>query len=207
MSKKTINCGTLNSNQQLGKDYWNERWEKAETGWDIGYSSPPIEKFMLQYENKNNKILIPGCGNAHEVEFLLAQGFKNITVLDISNYATEILKNRFMNFPEINVVCEDFFQHTKKYDLIIEQTFFCAIPTILRNDYAKKSAELLNDGGMIMGLLFNKVFDKKGPPFGGTEAEYRFTFKKYFEILKMENCYNSIEPRKGNELFINLKKK
>lgn len=202
-----INCGTLFPGDELNRNYWNERWENEETGWDIGYASPPIEDYLAQYKDKNAKILIPGCGNAHEAEYLLENGFTDITILDISDFAVNVLKEKFKNNPEIKVICEDFFTHEGKYDLMIEQTFFCAIPTIMRNDYAKKAAELLNDNGRIIGLLFNKIFEKKGPPFGGTKAEYRFTFKKYFEIEKMESCHNSIPQRLGNELFINLKKK
>lgn len=202
-----ISCGTVSPGDELNRNYWNERWEKEETGWDIGYASPPIEDYLAQYKDKNAKILIPGCGNAHEAEFLLENGFTDITILDISDFAVNVLKEKFKNNPEMKVICEDFFTHEGKYDLMIEQTFFCAIPTIMRNDYVKKASELMNKNGRIIGVLFNKIFEKKGPPFGGTEAEYSFTFKKYFEIEKMESCYNSIPQRLGNELFINLKKK
>ena len=195
------NSGTLN------KNYWNERWKNEETGWDIGYASPPIEDYLSQYKNKNAKILIPGCGNSHEAEFLLEKGFKDVTILDISDFAVNTLKERFKNHPEIKVLCEDFFKHDGKYDLMIEQTFFCAIPTEMRNDYAKKSAELLNENGRIIGVMFNKLFEKQGPPFGGTFDEYQMVFKDNFEIEKMEDCYNSIPQRLGNEFFITLKRK
>lgn len=191
----------------LNKNYWNERWKNEETGWDIGYASPPIEDYLSQYENKNAKILIPGCGNAHEAEFLPEKGFKDVTILDISDFVVNTLKERFKNHPEIKVVCEDFFKHDGKYDLMIEQTFFCAIPTAMRNDYAKKSAELLNENGRIIGVMFNKLFEKQGPPFGGTFDEYQMVFKDNFEIEKMEDCYNSIPQRLGNEFFITLKRK
>lgn len=202
-----ISCGTVSSGDELNRNYWNDRWEKEETGWDIGYASPPIEDYLAQYKDKNAKILIPGCGNAHEAEYLLENGFTDVTILDISDFAVNVLKEKFKNTSEIKVICKDFFTHEGKYDLMIEQTFFCAIPTIMRNNYATKAAELLNENGRIIGVLFNKIFEKKGPPFGGTEAEYRFIFKKYFEIEKMESCHNSIPQRLGNELFINLKKK
>jgi glyoxylase-like metal-dependent hydrolase (beta-lactamase superfamily II) len=65
---------------------------------------------------------------------------------------------------------------------VLEQTFFCAIPTLLRSKYAEKMHELLNENGRIIGVMFNKNFEKKGPPFGGSIAEYQFIFKKYFEI-------------------------
>ena len=192
---------------ELDHNYWNTRWRLAETGWDIGYPSPPIENYMLQYKDKKAAILVPGCGNAYEAEFLANSGFKNITLLDISDYAVNILKERFKDYPEVNVVCEDFFDHKGNYDVIIEQTFFCAIDPTKRNDYAEKAAELLTEKGQLTGLLFNKVFETKGPPFGGTEPEYRFIFEPFFKSIYMQECYNSIDSRKGKELFINLRKK
>lgn len=197
----------MNGEKKLNREFWNERWRNEQTGWDIGYPSPPIEEYIRQYGDKNAKVLIPGCGNAYEAEFLLNEGFTDITILDISDWATEVLKERFKNHPEIKVVCEDFFTHQGKYDLIIEQTFFCAIPPEMRNDYVRKSWELLHENGKIIGVLFARVFEKQGPPFGGTAEEYEERFRKHFETVKLEKCYNSIAPRRGNEIFINMKKK
>ena len=190
----------------LEKNYWEERWEKNRTGWDIGYSSPPIEQYVLQYVDKEARILIPGCGNAYEVEFLSNLGFKNITVLDISKTAVQILREKYNEKEDVTIVCEDFFKHDGNYDLIIEQTFFCALHPDLRPLYVKKMHELLNEHGRIIGVMFNRNFEKEGPPFGGSIPEYQNLFNNDFEIQKMEECYNSIESRKGSELFINLKK-
>ena len=73
--------------------------------------------------------------------------------------------------------------------------------------YAAKCAELLAPEGRLVGVLFNTVFEKDGPPFGGSAAEYRNYFEPYFEFTHFEEAYNSIPPRQGRELFINLKKK
>ena len=191
---------------ELDKNYWETQWHNKKTGWDIGYSSPAIEEYMRQYQNKDAKILIPGCGNAYEVAFLWNLGFKNLTVLDIASEAVQILKEKYKEKVGVSILCEDFFTHAEKYDLIIEQTFFCSLSPILRPKYAEKMHELLNENGRIIGLVFNRSFEKNGPPFGGNMQEYQSIFEKYFEIKKMEECYNSIQPRKGSEVFINLKK-
>lgn len=198
------NCTSSQINPD--KNYWEEKWQSRQTGWDIGYSSPAIEKYILQYLNKEASILIPGCGNAYEVEFLWNLGFKNLTVLDISPTAVDILKDKYSDKIGVTVICEDFFNHDRKYDLIIEQTFFCALAPSLRNQYAEKMYSLLKKNGKIIGVMFNRVFEKDGPPFGGSISEYKVIFKDYFDIQKMEDCYNSIPARKGSEIFINLKK-
>ena len=191
----------------LNADFWNNLWEKGYTGWDIGKASPPITEFLETYPNKNARILIPGCGNAYEAQFLVDNGFKNITLLDISSEAVNLLKIRFQNKPQVNVICDDFFNHQGQYDLIIEQTFFCTHDPRRRPEYVSQVASLLKVGGEIIGVLFGKEFAQPGPPFGGVQEDYRLLFEPLFRIKKMELCYNSIKPRAGSELFIHLIKK
>lgn len=192
--------------ENFDKDYWNSKWENAQTGWDIGSASTAISEYFLQVENKNVKILIPGCGNAHEAELLLEEGFKNITLLDIAPKACEIISKKFSHH-EVNVICEDFFNHNGKYDIIVEQTFFCSLHRNLREKYVEKMASLLHENGKIIGLLFNKDFGKDTPPFGGNKAEYRRLFENKFEIKQLEDCHNSIKQRKNTEVFINFQKR
>ena len=193
--------------EELNKEFWDARWKNQQTGWDIGHASPAIVKYFEQVLDKDIKILIPGCGNAHEAFALSEMGFQNITLLDIAPTAVEHLKEKFQNHPNINTICDDFFLHENRYDLMVEQTFFCAISPDLREQYIRKASEILEPEGKIIGLLFNTEFEKAGPPFGGDKTEYKILFDKYFEIKTMEDCYNSIEPRKGSEVFINLKNK
>ncbi|MFN9109029.1 MAG: methyltransferase domain-containing protein, partial [Bacteroidota bacterium] len=171
-------------------------------GWDIGYAAPAITEYMSKYPNKNAAILIPGCGNAYEAEWLAVQGFTNITLIDIAPKAVARLKEKFKDTPEVKVLCEDFFEHEAKYDLIIEQTFFCAIPPFKRKDYVEKAAALLHTNGKIIGVLFDTTFEQPGPPFGGSAPEYKILFEPLFLIHKMKACKNSIPPRAGTELFM-----
>lgn len=186
----------------LSKDYWNNRYAEHATGWDIGKVSPPLKNYIDQLTNKAAAILIPGGGNGHEAVYLAEHGFTNITVVDISPIAINSLKEIFehKHIHAIQLICANFFELKGSYDLIIEQTFFCALDPELREDYIKKMAELLSDDGKLVGLLFNTDFEIS-PPFGGKLSDYQVQFSKHFEILKMEPCYNSISRRAGTELF------
>lgn len=186
-------------------EYWNKRWLQKQTGWDIGYASTSIIAFMNQYPDRDAAILIPGCGNAYEAEALYEKGFRNITLLDISDNLVKALEEKFRS-TSIKVVCDDFFNHQGYYNVIIEQTFFCALPPVMRAGYAQQAHQLLQDKGKVIGLLFDREFEQEGPPFGGSKAEYSAYFQPYFRICKMETCYNSIPPRQGSELFIHLEK-
>lgn len=186
------------------ENFWNTRWKNRQTGWDIGYPSPPITTYMDHFEDKAASVLIPGCGNAWEAEYLADHEFTDITLLDISSEAVRRLKNKFSGRPEIQVIHQDFFRHTGQYDLLIEQTFFCAISPVLRENYVRQAASLLRERGEIIGVLFDTEFGRPGPPFGGHSAEYEEIFASHFDIRIMESCYNSIPPRAGSEVFIRL---
>ncbi|MBY0478487.1 MAG: methyltransferase domain-containing protein [Chitinophagaceae bacterium] len=190
--------------QILDADWWSNRYLQQQTGWDIGYSSTPLQTYMNSVEDKNSAILIPGCGNSYEAEALLNAGFTNITLLDISPVLTAALKQKFSN-TTIEIITGDFFEHSGQYDLILEQTFFCALDPSHREAYVKHMFSLLKKTGRLAGVLFNRAFEG-GPPFGGSKELYEKLFNQSFTIKKMELCYNSIEPRSGTELFFILEK-
>lgn len=191
---------------RLEESYWTDRYYKEETGWDIGYISTPIKEYIDQLRDKSLKILIPGAGNAYEAEYLWKEGFKNVWVLDISTVPLRHIKQRVPNFPDDQLIHEDFFDHSGQYDLILEQTFFCALDPKLRPAYVEKTHELLRPGGKLVGLLFQIPLHSDKPPFGGNKAEYFNLFSGKFSIETMETAYNSIAPRMGNELFIRMLK-
>lgn len=199
---------SLEQSQQVALDqnYWNTRWENNQTGWDIGYASPAITSYMDQYVNKNAAILIAGCGNAYEADYLIANNFTNVTLIDIAPEAVKKLTEKFAGNPAIRILCVDFFEHKAQYDLLLEQTFFCAIAPEKRAAYVQQVLAMLKPKGRIVGLLFDKVFEEAGPPFGGDPVLYEKLFNPFFKIQTMEKCYNSIAPREGKEIFINFLK-
>lgn len=188
------------------KDFWENRWQAGQTGWDLNGVSPAIKKCIDTITDKQLRILIPGCGNAYEAAYLLQQDFTNVTVIDIAPSLTDALINKNKEAVEagtLTVVCGDFFAHEGEYDLIIEQTFFCAISPTLREAYAKHMSKLLAPNGQLVGLLFNTNFEG-GPPFGGNTEEYVNYFDNYFGQVSMEPCTDSIAPRAGKEVWITI---
>jgi thiopurine S-methyltransferase len=190
----------------LNKEYWDEKYALNITGWNIGYISTPIKTYIDQLSNKNLKILIPGAGNSYEAEYLWTKGFKNLFVLDIAKQPLINLKERVPDFPESHLIHKDFFDLEDTYDLIIEQTFFCALDPKLRQDYAIKMSNLLSKKGKLVGLLFDFELTQVGPPFGGDKEEYLEYFNKLFKIKAFDRAYNSIKPRMNRELFFIFEK-
>ncbi|MGC6469796.1 MAG: methyltransferase [Flavobacteriales bacterium] len=191
----------------LDKTFWDSRYINKKTGWDIGYPSTPLTNFIDTLNNKQLSILIPGCGRAYEAEYLFNKGFDNLTLIDISPTALNEFSKRLPTFPKDKIVVSDFFKHQGQYDLILEQTFFCAIDQKLRSSYVSHCHDLLKENGRIVGLLFAEEFGNDHPPFGGTKDEYQGLFYEYFDIEKMEISKASIQARQDRELFISFKKK
>jgi methyl halide transferase len=191
--------------QDLSEKYWNARYTGQDCGWDLGAVSTPLKTYFDQLTDKSVSVLIPGAGNAYEAEYLARLGFENLWVCD---FAEAPLMNLQLRCPEIKparLLQKDFFEIRQvQFDLIIEQTFFCALHPSLRKKYFLKMRELLKPGGRLVGVLFNDVLNSDKPPFGGNKEEYQNYFRDLFTVKVYEDCYNSIPPRAGREIFINL---
>lgn len=193
---------------ELNDKYWTDRYKQNETGWDTGGITTPLREYFDQLGDKDLKILIPGAGNAYEAEYLVNNGFKRVYVCDLSPVPLQNLKDRCPKMPGGHLILGDFFKMKEnQFDLVVEQTFFCAINPSLRKEYFDKVFQLLMPGGKLAGVLFDDKLNTEHPPFGGNKKEYLTYIPKDFDILHLDPCYNSIKPREGRELFIELQKK
>lgn len=186
----------------LDQNYWDTRYQTGNISWDMGVVSPPLQQYFDQVSNKDIRILIPGGGNSYEAEYLVDQGFSSVTVIDISRVLIDKLQSKFNTQKGLQLICGDFFKHTGTYDLIVEQTFFCALPPSLRTQYVDHMSTLLVPGGKLVGLLFDRTFDMPGPPFGGSKEEYEKLFDGQFHLQTLGRCFNSYPARKDTELFM-----
>jgi len=192
---------------KLTKEYWENRYQQNETGWDVGEITTPLKEYFNQLSDKNIKILIPGGGNSYELEYLLNLGFTEVYVVDIVKKPLENIQKRIPTVASDLLIHGDFFEIEDSFDLIIEQTFFCALSPELRPDYVQKTHSILNTNGKVIGLLFQFPLTKQGPPYGGSKTEYEKLFANHFTIKILETAYNSIKPRENNELFFIFEKK
>ncbi len=191
----------------LNKDFWEERYASNNLGWDIGYVSTPLKEYIDQLENKKLKILVPGAGNGYEVVYLYNSGFRNVHVIDLARQPLDKIKAEIPEIPEGQLIYGDFFNlKIQDFNLILEQTFFCALNPELRKNYVQKMFQLLKPGGRLAGLLFDFPLTLNGPPFGGNLKEYEELFHTIFTIIVLERANNSIPPRKDKELFFIFEK-
>lgn len=190
----------------LSANFWNSKYKSNQIGWDLGEVSPPLKTYFSQLKDKEIKILIPGGGNSYEAEWLFQNGFHNVFVVDLSSIALQNIKKRVPDFPTSQLIHTDFFELNDTFDLIIEQTFFCAIHPSLRPKYAQKMHQLLAPNGKLVGLLFEAILNENHPPFGGHKEEYLTYFEPFFSVEIMEKAVNSITSRAEMELFFKILK-
>jgi hypothetical protein len=191
----------------MNKNYWDKRYIQGDTPWTLNQVAPPLKHYFETVSpSKYLKILIPGAGSSHEAHFLIELGYKNVYILDVSKVAIDEFQQKYPEFPKNQIIHSNYFDHKESYDLIIEQTFFCALPIVLRKEYIHHSNYLLNEKGKLIGLLFQGQTAGCSPPFRATKKEYCELFKDLFKISKLELCYNSISPRQGSELFFIFEK-
>lgn len=186
---------------------WEERWKDRRLGWDIGYPAPAIARYFEGEADKSARILIPGCGNAYEAEFLHQAGFTNVWVIDIAPSAIRSFLERFPKFPPAQAIAGDFFEHSGDYNYVIEQTFFCAIDPSIRPIYAEKMSKLIVPGGKLIGVVFDDPSLVNGPPFGGNAEDYKTFFAPFFYFDRYEKNKFSIPPRESKEYFMELRRK
>ncbi|SMF41754.1 methyltransferase [Pseudogulbenkiania subflava] len=163
--------------------FWDVRYASGVTPWDTA-DIPAAFQVFAETRPEGSRVLVPGCGSAHEVKLLLDHGFE-VDAIDFS--AEAVARARASLGASTDCVQQaDFFllPERQDYDWIYERAFFCALPLASREAYARKMATLLRPGGVLAGFFF--LGDNlKGPPFGSTLQELQQWLLPWFDLLDM----------------------
>ena len=104
----------------LNAEFWTKRYLDQQTGWDLGTVSPPLKAYIDQLTDRDLRILIPGCGNAHEGAYLWREGFKNTHLLDFAEPALVDFSTKNSDFPSCFNSIQILYMLSKK---VIERSF------------------------------------------------------------------------------------
>ena len=188
-----------------------EHWEKVyhskpltELGW---YQKSPVVSWKLMQEmkvNTDSSIIDIGGGDSLFVDFLLEQGYKSITVLDISEAAIERAKSRLgKNAAKVNWLITDIteFVPESKYDLWHDRAvmhFLTEIQDVEKYLNVCRKA-VADNGNIIVGAFSDKGPEKcSGLPVRRySEMEISNLFSEKFKKVKCVTD-NHVTPS-GNE--------
>lgn len=169
------------------KDHWNKVYETkkpTEVSW-----YEPMPEVSLTYITdckleKDAAIIDIGGGDSFLAEFLLAQGFTDITVVDISEKAIERAKERLgEKADEVNWIVADVskFQPERQYDLWHDRAVFHFLTEESQiENYLSSVKDAVKPGGfVVMG-----TFSENGPTkCSGLEI-------KQYSISQMQDLFS-----------------
>ena len=181
-------------------DFWESRYRDHVTPWDAG-KVPELLRAYAGALSPGTRILIPGCGSAHEAGFLAQRGF-DVLAIDFSPAAVAMAQKTLAGFGEIVKLADFFaFDYGKPFDVIYERAFLCALPRKMWKDYAGRCAQLLKPGGVIAGFFFFAQ-SPKGPPFGTSGPELEALLGKQFTATDDQAVADSIAVFAGKERWM-----
>lgn len=189
---------------------WRKHYDSGDCPWDLNDVAPPWRVLWEEKKLVPGKAIVPGCGRGHEVVFLAEKGF-DVTGVDFAEGAVQNCRDALSQrgLPG-NIARENFFalgrEHHGVYDLLLEQTFFCAIHPSDRNRYVETAARTLKPGGLLAGLFY-ETGGEGGPPFNTTRSDVIDHFSAEFEIESLAKTPHSHEQRKGKEWLGLLRKR
>ena len=176
------------------KDYWEQIYQNknfTEVSWYQAVPKTSIDFLKTSKMPKTAKIIDIGGGESQFVNYLLAKGYKNITVLDISANAIEKKKAELgKKANKINwIVCDIVdFQPTKKYDFWHDRATF---HFLTQENEIEKYLQTIKNNVNTNGILVVGTFSENGPTkCSGLEI------KQYSEVAlseKISTFFNKIK--------------
>lgn len=192
-------------------DFWNSRYLEKNTGWDLGRVAPPFVHLVESGKiAPYSSVLIPGAGRGWEAIYLARLGY-HVTCVDFAPEAIAAARELALKEgAKVTFLLEDLFRLDPEkhgvFDILLEQTCFCAIDPDRRQDYVRMAVRMIRPGGELVGLFY--VHGREGgPPWTTTAEEVRALFREDFDFLEFAITEHSVESRKGEEILARLRRR
>jgi SAM-dependent methyltransferase len=194
-------------------EFWQERFEKKQTGWDRGSTSPQLLAWLDSGELQPCRIAVPGCGNGWEVAELARRGFD---VVGIDYTAAAVAQTRALmelQGLKAEVIQADVlsYQPQRKFDALYEQTCLCAIHPEHWLEYAQQLQQWLKPQGglwvMFMQMLRPAASEEgviHGPPYHCDINAMRALFPEQAWVWPQPPYAKVKHPNLAHELALRL---
>ena len=119
------------------------------------------------------RVLVPGCGRGYALETLSSTfDSKNVVGLEVSETARRACEAyQTERASKAKCIVDDFFTHAipsdddRKYDVVYDCTFLCAIQPKQRTQWAEQMKMLTKKGSRLISVVFPLGDFEGGPPF------------------------------------------
>lgn len=186
---------------------WEQRYREGRTRWDLGGAPPALARAIAARPAPPRlRVLVPGAGFGHDA-LAWARAGHGVTAVDLAVSATDALSARAQRAGlPLRVLTADLFHLptdlSSAFDLVWEQTCYCAIPPERRLDYVRAMADALVPGGLLLALLWNHG-QPGGPPYDVRWEEARSLFLGRFAERSVEPVPDSV-PGRSHETLVTL---
>lgn len=192
---------------------WEALYQTGDAGWDMGEPSPPLMALLETglLPPPPSRVLVPGCGNGHELPVLAKENYFVIGV-DFAPTAIRNCKKKLKSIIKKNhkVLKADLLKPSKdlrknSVDWVFDQTFFCALRPEQREEYAKTMSRLIRPGGEIWALNIRTDYNNR-QPYDCTPARYIKNLEQEgFELIDKKKLNKESHPRRrGRETLIRM---
>lgn len=152
----------MNENQQHWDNVYSEK-APTEVSWYEPMPEVSLEIIRNCELSKDSAIIDIGGGDSFLAEFLVAQGYTDVTVVDISSKAVERAKERMCEkADEVTWIIADAsaFNPERQYDLWHDRaTFHFLIEDRQKENYLRTLKQSVKPGGFVV----MSTFSEKGP--------------------------------------------
>jgi methyl halide transferase len=197
-------------------DFWQQRFERDEIGWDRGSASPQLLTWLEGGELKPCRIAVPGCGTGWEVAELAKRGF-DVTGIDYTAAAVEKTKTLLhAQGLSAQVIQADVLNYLpeERFDAIYEQTCLCAIHPEHWLEYSQQLRHWLKPEGSLWCLYMQMIRTAAseegvihGPPYHCDINAMRALFSEKAWIWPKPPYAKVVHPNLSHELAVRLVRK
>lgn len=189
-------------------EYWEALYRADRTPWELNTFSPPLKTFLdSPYKVPPGRLGVVGCGRGHNCLLFAARGFE-VTAIDFAPSAIKTTQTKFTEAGVLNskgfLLQKDVFdmhEYDGYFDYILDHAFFCSIHPARRKQYAYTVRDLLKPSGKLISLFWLLERKGGGAPFATTNDDIFNVFKELFAFDIVFEPPDSVESRKGKELF------
>jgi thiopurine S-methyltransferase len=185
----------------MEKEFWLERWERAETGFHQDEINPYLQQHWRGLGlPRGSVVFVPLCGKSRDMVWLRQQGHAVLGVelspIAARDFFTEngmqpqaLDSGKFdcLQADGIRLLCGDFFDLSRlelsNISAVFDRASMVALPPDMRARYVRHLVSILPAGTQILLVTFDyPQTEMSGPPFAVTPAEVEALYRDYAEV-------------------------